>query len=1311
MIRFKKILSLLLALMLTLTLFSGCGNSETQIDKSQGGLIANSDLNKLNKGPKINVIGNKANYDSQKEHTIMIYMVGSNLESQSNLASMDILEILESGIDSRRFNVVIYCGGAKSWGLNISSEVNTVLSLSASGSDFEIYGTTSELNNMGHPSTFLSFLDFAYESFPAENYSLICWDHGGGTLGGFGSDELFGGDGLTLDEMEQALDSSYFKNKKLSFLGFDACLMGTMETAEMAEDYANYLIASEELEPGYGWDYKALGILNSTKDTKKIADEIIKKYEASLLGFRGVEYTLSCIDLSQYDNTVKAMDNLFTKLSNGVNSGDYSSIAKARNNAYRFALSSNSSYELVDLNSFCSKLGSNYKNEASALINQLNKFVTSNRTNLKEAAGISVYIPYDNKDLFNSFTNAYGSDFYKSLSDSKGYCDFVKAFTNVWLNGEPQADYTEHQVETEPSVVPTPTPTPTPTAAPTATPAPTPTVEPTPEATVAPGSLTLQLSESQLNNLSSAYYTIFELSFDSATGKAVYTPVLKNIRVEPDSRGLIAIPQDAELVVLKTDLEEDGVIWPVTGVYNGGSNNYITLDTYLTATDDTIGGMESINAYMTSGSGNKLTLSSVISTEGSSYASYGKQDVNIDAWDYIAYNYRCYFPTYNAAHVLYPNQWWDDNGVDSYTLVPYNEEFYFEKANISDFSSNFYYQIVLEDTQGNLYGTELASFPTRTTYTVIRLGNMVFRVYDNYATLYSYNGDEKNVTIPKDINGVPVKYVEDYAFYYNSSLETLNICADLEKVGNNAFARCRNLNTVLFLSGGGIKTVGSEAFSGCKNLTTILLTERTTSIERGAFSSSGVLAFNVPKTVTHIGDGAFADCQSLVGILIGGDPNASNSNYKVVNGILYSADGSKLLSFPAGGSISYDIPSGVTEIAPHAFDGAANLSKVNFPNTLKVIDSYAFYDCGALNELNLPDSLEYIGNSAFASFSVSVNTESSVKKINIGPKVSFIGNDAFDSFPVEEYFVDSSNQHYSSVDGCLLNKSGTQFIKAPYMYENKLTIPDGVNEIKWHALSQCDYITELIIPDSVVSINEDIGLPDSLKKIEVGAGLVFWGNISDCHYYDSIKISSKNSCFVLNGGNIYSKDMTTLYYAEAKENVTVSEGVLNIELTAFAPKSGRNDTIKKITLPSSLTYIESDHFINLLALEEIKVNNNSTYQSEDGVLYGYDFGLLIHCPQGKTGTVTVNSKVVTIYNNAFYYNIKIEKVIVPEGIAAIKRGNFMNYAGENTLTLELPSSLTEIYPKMLRYADKFTVKAPSGSTAYNFAKNMGVNVN
>ena len=53
----------------------------------------------------------------------MIYMVGSNLESQSNLASMDILETLESGIDSSRFNVVIYCGGAKSWGLNISSEV------------------------------------------------------------------------------------------------------------------------------------------------------------------------------------------------------------------------------------------------------------------------------------------------------------------------------------------------------------------------------------------------------------------------------------------------------------------------------------------------------------------------------------------------------------------------------------------------------------------------------------------------------------------------------------------------------------------------------------------------------------------------------------------------------------------------------------------------------------------------------------------------------------------------------------------------------------------------------------------------------------------------------------------------------------------------------------------------------------------------------------------------------------------------------------------------------------------------------------
>lgn len=42
---------------------------------------------------------------------------------------------------------------------------------------------------------------------------------------------------------------------KFAFIGFDACLMATVETANMLVPHADYMFASEETEPGYGWDY------------------------------------------------------------------------------------------------------------------------------------------------------------------------------------------------------------------------------------------------------------------------------------------------------------------------------------------------------------------------------------------------------------------------------------------------------------------------------------------------------------------------------------------------------------------------------------------------------------------------------------------------------------------------------------------------------------------------------------------------------------------------------------------------------------------------------------------------------------------------------------------------------------------------------------------------------------------------------------------------------------------------------------------------------------------------------------------------
>ena len=106
-------------------------------------------------------------------------------------------------------------------------------------------------NDMSNPEALCDFINFATENFPADRYQLVFWNHGGGTIGGFGVDEV-SGNTQTLYQIDQALTQA---GVKFDYIGFDACLMATIETAFMLEKHADYLIASEESEPGYGWYY------------------------------------------------------------------------------------------------------------------------------------------------------------------------------------------------------------------------------------------------------------------------------------------------------------------------------------------------------------------------------------------------------------------------------------------------------------------------------------------------------------------------------------------------------------------------------------------------------------------------------------------------------------------------------------------------------------------------------------------------------------------------------------------------------------------------------------------------------------------------------------------------------------------------------------------------------------------------------------------------------------------------------------------------------------------------------------------------
>ena len=182
--------------------------------------------------------------------TVMVYLCGSDLESEHSMATADLNEMLHANLDDSKVNIVVETGGAKKWNNSvISNKTNQRYRVTSRG--LQVLDKNVGKKSMVDPNTLVDFIQFCAKNYPANRYMLILWDHGGGAISGYGYDQTASGT-MTLDKINNALKKG---GVKFDFIGFDACLMATLETAVVTEPYADYLIASEEAEPGTGWYY------------------------------------------------------------------------------------------------------------------------------------------------------------------------------------------------------------------------------------------------------------------------------------------------------------------------------------------------------------------------------------------------------------------------------------------------------------------------------------------------------------------------------------------------------------------------------------------------------------------------------------------------------------------------------------------------------------------------------------------------------------------------------------------------------------------------------------------------------------------------------------------------------------------------------------------------------------------------------------------------------------------------------------------------------------------------------------------------
>lgn len=361
--------------------------------------------------------------------TIMVYMCGTDLESKGGMATSDLQEMAAADI-GEKVNLIVYTGGCSQWRNQVvSSQVNQVYQIKDGGLTCLVEDAGSV--SMTNPGTLTQFIKWTAENFPANRNELILWDHGGGSISGYGYDQKYPNSGsMSLPGINTAL-----KNAGISFdfIGFDACLMATMENALMLSQYADYLIASEETEPGVGWYYTnwltALSE-NTSMSTLEIGKQIVDDFvNVCAQKCAGDQTTLSVIDLAELSGTAPEALTAFSKATGQlIQNQEYQVVSNARSKAREFARSVG--IDQVDLIHLSDNMNTKEGKRLSEVLRSAVKYnLTSD--NMTNAYGISIYFPYKKVSSVDTMVQTY-----EQIGMDEEYTRCIQEFASLEVGGQ-----------------------------------------------------------------------------------------------------------------------------------------------------------------------------------------------------------------------------------------------------------------------------------------------------------------------------------------------------------------------------------------------------------------------------------------------------------------------------------------------------------------------------------------------------------------------------------------------------------------------------------------------------------------------------------------------------------------------------------------------------------------------------------------------------------------------------------------------------------------------------------------------------------
>ena len=580
------------------------------------------------------------------------------------------------------------------------------------------------------------------------------------------------------------------------------------------------------------------------------------------------------------------------------------------------------------------------------------------------------------------------------------------------------------------------------------------------------------------------------------------------------------------------------------------------------------------------------------------------------------------------------------------------------------------------------------------TNNVTNIGEYAFNGCVNLTSVYMNNvTDIRNHVFDGCVNLTSiymnsVTNIGDYAFNSCLSLNEITIPESVMNIGCCAFENCIGIRTVYFnavnctvdnneslfgtcieklIVGNHVTKIPNYAFYGCVDLKRVSFPNTLKQIGEYSFYDSGLKQVDIPEFVTSIGVAAFSHCSDLENIYV----DSKNPKYYSDNGVLLNKYQNRLLICP-GAKETYVIPDTVTYVERLAFSGCVNLSEIELTENITDLGDFIFLDATGIEAVKY--NCKILNNNAFENCSnlISVNLGNNVNTIY---GYAFIGCKNLKELTIPEnvYKISEADAldgieilYWNAID--CLGAEISSSVKEVYFGDNveaipggflsnsrieNIKIPESITKIYKGAFNNCDYLTEITIPDGVKSIGYESGASTQ-------------GTFSNCENLTKIKIPNSVSYIDNNTFENCNGDLTIIGYRNSyAEDFAYKHDIM------FSALDDKTEDY--------YTYLVENNRAVITSVDN-SISGDIIIPSSLGGYTVTEIGSYAFSGCRNLVNVTIPQNVARIGINAFYNCSSLESIDIPQTVEYIGEYAFSGCHMLNSINL--PQNITKISPGM-----------------------------